>query len=230
MKRKYYMRGLGFGILITAILCAVALPNKAKSISDAEVIARAKELGYVKKEEGVTAEDINKIKDNEKVTGTPQVTGENDVTPPVTDVSEETPGPTPTPDPTPAPPDAPEEPEKPASSTPKPTEKATPAPKATATATPKPTITVVPTKTPGPTATAVPTKTPSSGAYTVTVERGATAQRVADRLEEMGAIADADAFVSYLKKQNLTDFINIGKFTIPQGASHADIAKILTGR
>ena len=75
MKRKYYMRGLGLGILITAILCAVALPKQTKPMTDEEVIARAEALGYVKATGGVTAEDINKIKENEKTTGTPGTTG-----------------------------------------------------------------------------------------------------------------------------------------------------------
>ena len=38
MKRKYYMRGLGLGILVTAILCAVALPKKTEPMTDEEII------------------------------------------------------------------------------------------------------------------------------------------------------------------------------------------------
>lgn len=239
MKRKYYMRGLGLGVLVTAILCAVALPKKTEPMTDAEVIARAKELGYVKAEGGVTPEDINKIKENEKASGTPGATQTPDPAEgeEITKEPEGTPGLTQSPVPTPDAPEPPEEPEKPdvpATPTPKPT--ATAAPTATA----KPTVT----PTPQPTATAalkatstpVPTKTPESGdtptttSYTISVERGATARRVAERLEAIGAVADADAFVRYLHTRNLTDFINIGTFTIPQGASHADIAWILTGK
>ena len=33
---------------------------------------------------------------------------------------------------------------------------------------------------------------------------------------------------SYLRRNNLTDFINIGTFTIPEGASYEEIARILT--
>ena len=181
MKRKYYMRGLGLGVLVTAILCAIALPTKTEPMTDAEVIARAKELGYVKEEGGVTAEDINKIKENEKTSGTPGATQ----TPDPADTTE---------------------------------------------------VTSEPEGTPGPTQSPVPTTDPDSGdthvttSYTISVERGATARRVAERLEAVGALTDADAFVKYLQSRNLTDFINIGTFTIPQGASHADIARILTGR
>lgn len=120
MKRKEYMRGMGIGILITAILCAVALPEKKEMMTDAEIIARAKELGYVKEEGGVTAEDINKIKENGKNTGTPTVSTEPEISPELTPESppENTPGPTPSPVPTPEPPDAPDQPKQPASPTP----------------------------------------------------------------------------------------------------------------
>jgi len=63
-----------------------------------------------------------------------------------------------------------------------------------------------------------------------TVKRGATARRVAEQLEEAGAVEDSEAFVKYLQSRKLTDFINIGTFTIPHGASHAEIARILTGK
>lgn len=227
MKRKYYMRGLGVGILVTAILCAFALPKKTEPMTDAEVIARAKELGYVKSEGGVTADDINKIK--EKVSGTPEGIEEPEATPVVTDEPEGTPGPTPSPVPTPAPPDEPEQPDVPASPTPPIPDK-----KPTVTPSPVPTATVIPTM--KPTEKPKATVTPSAGAsadktsYTITVERGMTATKVAERLVAEGVISDANEFISYLRKNNLTDFINIGKFTIPKGASNKDIAHILTGR
>ncbi len=229
MKRKYYMRGLGLGILVTAILCAVALPKKTKPMTDEEVIARATELGYVKKESGVTADDINKIKENETASGTPEasLTPEATDTPEATKELEGTPGPTQSPVPTPDAPEPPEEPDKP-------DVPATPTPKPTSTPTPKPTATPIPTKAPteAPKATATPAveEEPAVTSYTITVERGATARRVAERLASVGAIGDADAFVRYLQSNGLTDYINIGTFTIPKGASHAEIAKILTGR
>lgn len=217
MKRKYYMRGLGIGVLVTAILCAVALPKQTKPMTDEEVIARAKELGYVKEESGVTPEDIDKIKENEKMTGTLGVSDGTDTTqtpemttPNATKEPDATPDATASPIPTPEPPDKPDKPEQPASPTP----------------VERPTATTVPDKTPSPR----PTETPAPISYTITVERGATARRVAERLEAVGAVDDADAFVKHLQKNNLTDFINIGTFTIPKGASYGDIAWILTGR
>lgn len=46
MERKYYLRGLGLGIAMTAIIMGVALSGN-KTMTDEEIISRAKELGMV---------------------------------------------------------------------------------------------------------------------------------------------------------------------------------------
>lgn len=46
MERKYYLRGLGIGIAVTAIIMGVSLSGD-KAMTDEEIIARAKELGMV---------------------------------------------------------------------------------------------------------------------------------------------------------------------------------------
>ena len=220
MKRKYYMRGLGIGVIVTAILCSIAVSRKEPAMTDEEIIARAQELGYTKASSGVTPEDIDRLKEKEQGALTPGATSLPKATP---DVS---PGPTLSPVPTPEAPNPPEKPDKPETATPavdkKPTQAATPKP--TATTAP----TEVPTESPKATATPKPTGTPGTISYTITVERGATASRVAEQLEAAGAIADAQDFVKYLRNANLTDFINIGTFTIPQGAGYEEIARILT--
>lgn len=223
MKRKYYMRGLGIGILVTAILCAVVMPKDKSGMTDEEVIARAKALGYVKEKEGVTSDDINKIKEN----GTP--TPEASVTPELSPSG--TPGPTISPTPTPEAPNPPDQPEQPEKPTPKPTNtpkpKPTSTPKPTATNTPKPTATKAPTATPVPTAT----KAPAEGAvksYTVKIERGMTASSVSKLLESAGAVDSATEFVRYLRNADLTDEINIGTFTIPAEATYEEIGRLLT--
>ncbi len=71
-KKKYYMRGLGFGILITAIILMIVHRNDA--MTDAKAIKRAKELGYVLSEEvnaaPTQAIDIDALK--AKLTDTPE--------------------------------------------------------------------------------------------------------------------------------------------------------------
>lgn len=47
MNKKYYFRGLGLGIIVTAVIMGIALSGgtKKRTMTDDEIIARAKELG-----------------------------------------------------------------------------------------------------------------------------------------------------------------------------------------
>ncbi len=47
MKLKYYMRGLGIGMVVTAFILSVVLDKDTVSMSDADIMARARELGMV---------------------------------------------------------------------------------------------------------------------------------------------------------------------------------------
>lgn len=49
MEKKYYFRGLGLGIIVTAVIMGIALSGGEKKVkmTDDEVIARAKELGMI---------------------------------------------------------------------------------------------------------------------------------------------------------------------------------------
>lgn len=69
MKRKYYLRGLGTGILVTALILIIASGQK-ETMTDEEVKARAKELGMV--ESTLLSELANQ---------TPTETAEPDTTP-----------------------------------------------------------------------------------------------------------------------------------------------------
>lgn len=49
MEKKYYFRGFGLGIIITAVIMGIALPGggKSREMTDEEIIERAKELGMI---------------------------------------------------------------------------------------------------------------------------------------------------------------------------------------
>ena len=52
MKLKYYLRGLGIGILITTIIFMIFIRvDKNHIMTDKEIMARAEELGMVMQEE-----------------------------------------------------------------------------------------------------------------------------------------------------------------------------------
>ena len=56
MKLQYYLRGLGIGIIVTAIIMGISLGGKKESLSDEEIKARAAELGMIENTVLVTAE------------------------------------------------------------------------------------------------------------------------------------------------------------------------------
>lgn len=72
MELKYYLRGLGLGIIVTAIIMAVVSPGSQK-MTDAEVIRRAKQLGMT--EEKVLSDSAAKKEDASNEAGSPD---END--------------------------------------------------------------------------------------------------------------------------------------------------------
>ena len=55
MERKYYLRGLGLGIAVTAAIMGI-MTSREKTMTDQEIIARAKELGMV---ENTVLSDMN---------------------------------------------------------------------------------------------------------------------------------------------------------------------------
>ena len=58
MKLKYYLRGLGIGIIVTTIVLTVSFCGRdtVRELSDEEIIARAMELGMVMPEQGTDEE------------------------------------------------------------------------------------------------------------------------------------------------------------------------------
>ncbi|MBE5950165.1 MAG: hypothetical protein E7260_01080 [Lachnospiraceae bacterium] len=204
MKRKYYMRGLGFGILMTTLVFSFF---HASNPSDEYVIERAKELGYSLAENDMTP-GINLDELKEK--GTPAPTESSQAT--------LTPAPTPTIKPTETPvPEPTEVPDQPSP-----------------TLTTAPTNSPVPTSTPIPTATSTPTPeatpTPVVIQAQINIVRGNSASQICRLLEEAGIIRDAEEFREYMKSRDLVNDINVGVFNLSSDMSYEEIAKILTGR
>ncbi|MDF2800488.1 MAG: hypothetical protein K0S61_391 [Anaerocolumna sp.] len=59
MKRKYYLRGIGIGIIFAAIIMLIAYNTSYKDkMSDKEIIERAKELGMVYEEDNSNLDEL----------------------------------------------------------------------------------------------------------------------------------------------------------------------------
>ncbi|MBO4375748.1 MAG: hypothetical protein J5811_00500 [Lachnospiraceae bacterium] len=212
MKLKYYLRGIGIGMLVTALILSVSYLNHNK-MSDEEVKARARELGMVEstslleavngKEESVKAEETTPAPTKE---ATPEPTKE--VTPEPTEE--------PTPEPT-------EEP------TPEPTKEPTPEPtkEPTATPTPEPTPQGA-SEDPG----SIGKETPAQGSSTTTTIRinsGDSSVTVARAVEEAGLVASASDFDAFLCANGYDKRLHVGTYEIPFDLTYAEMAKIFVG-
>lgn len=76
MKLKYYLRGLGIGIIVTTIILAISFSGRKEEISDEEVIARATQLGMVMQEEDTSQETTDEQDTGEEMTQAPEDTSQ----------------------------------------------------------------------------------------------------------------------------------------------------------
>lgn len=216
MKLKFFLRGLASGVVVTTVILSIANSGiQETSLTDEQIIQKAKELGMVEADSVSVSPTKNAV-----ITQKPGVTVE------ITEIIQEE-----------------EQVEEPtAIVTLHPTETATP--KATATATPKPTATVTPkptaTVTPKPTATATPKPTTpteasesvsqNSQTVTITISSGMWSDSVAAQLKALGAVDSATEFDQFLGANGYAERIAVGTYQIPAGSSYEQIAKIITRR
>ncbi len=59
MKLKYYMRGIGIGVLVTTIILVIAFSFTGNNMSDEEIIDKAKKLGMVESSKTMTSNSTN---------------------------------------------------------------------------------------------------------------------------------------------------------------------------
>ncbi len=71
-------------------------------------------------------------------------------------------------------------------------------------------------------------KKPDSSGKKFTVRGGLTSTTVAREMEEAGIIDSAEAMDEYMEKNGFSRKIRAGVYTIPKGASYAQIARIIT--
>ncbi len=202
MNLKYYLRGLGIGIVVTAIIMSISASSEKETLSDAQIKARAAELGMVE-----TSGVLSELEE-----------------PAPTESSMPTEEPVPTEEPMPTATPAP-------TKEPEPTEEPVLAEEPMPTATPAPTKEPEPTEEPAPTEEPTPTKEPGDAKMiTIVVNGGESSYTICKRLEENGLIASASDFDTYLCDKGLDKKLRAGTFEIPENAETDDIAAILTIR
>lgn len=206
MKLKYYLRGLGIGMIVTALILGISFSNRqdqtSQIMTDDQIRERAAELGMVDSSELTLAALQNSAK--QPTEGTPEETTQtqeqnNIEAEPETTVPAET--------------QATVEPETTQESE--------------ATTEPEPEKTVGPETTAEPEVTEAPQRTQTAS---ITIQRGDDSGSASRRLYEAGLVENAKAFDNYLCNNGYSRSINPGTYEIAPGTSEEEIAKIITGK
>lgn len=225
MKLKYYLRGLGIGIVVTAVIMSIAAGGRKETLSDTEIKERARELGMT--EQNSVLADLQK--EPEEKAEADEASAEETGPAGIEDDGE--------------PAEAPE-------STPAQMQEPTEVPKPTSTSAP----TSAPTPTSGPTPTPAPTSTPTlvstpkpgviedsnedeqgtentmsgEGVISIEVKSGESSFTICQKLEDAGLVASASAFDSYLCQNGYDKKLKAGTHEIPAAAQPEEIAKLLS--
>lgn len=232
MKLRMYLRGLGLGMIVTALVLSFGVKSENKTMTDAEVRARAKELGMVEESEklkdAVSKEAVNGEEAAAVVTDSAnenepaeEVTEPNEVKADGTDKSEEPvedKKPEATKDDAGKPEEVIEEPIKESSQE----EKVEDDKDAAEIDNKKEEIKE---------AARDEKKSEddkSKKPYSLKIERGYSSDRVAGILEDAGVIDNAAAFDRYLCSNGYDKRISVGSYQIPKGADYSTVAKLIT--
>ena len=224
MKLKFYLRGIGLGIIVAVALC-ISAGMKNDQISDEEIIKRAEALGMVPSSETLNESVDEAIRDGLE---TEEMT-ENDASGDAAAVKVNEDIPATEPDETEVNPDEADNSNF---------DETPPAAGSDGAATPKVTPTLTKEVTPALTkeVTPAPTKEPDKDTndtendteyITVVVERGSGSDTVARKIEAAGLVANASEFDRYLCNNGYDKRISAGNHKIPINAREEEIAKIL---
>ena len=203
MKLKYYLRGLGIGMAVTALILGISFSDRqgqeAQTLTDEQIRERASELGMVDSSELTLAALQNSAQ--------PQITRE----PEVTEESKPTTEPENTIEP-----ETTTEPE------------ATAEPETTA----ELEMTTESETTTEPETTEEPEliTAPEQSQTTITIKKGSDSGSVSRMFYEAGLVENAKAFDNYLCNNGYSRSINPGIYEIAPGTSEEEIAKIITGK
>ena len=197
MKLKYYLRGIGTGMIVTTLILAISFSFRKPEMTDEEIRQRAQALGMVMQEDSQTTEEKKVQETEEQGTMTPpadtQATGQ-----------EAPSAGTPTAEQEVLPPDAgttaqtPQEPAQPdnAQGTP---ENGVPADQSGET----------------------------GGSFHLVIESGDVCRIVCEKLQKNGLIADAQAMRSHMSELGYANSIRAGAYEIPYGLTMEEVAQVI---
>ncbi len=224
MEKKYYLRGLGLGIIVTAVIMGIVLSGGAarREMTDEEVIVRARELGMTEdtrllepaeenQEEETPAEAKEPVKKDVavKAEAEAQKKDDNAANAAKTEAQEKA-AETAAAGAQKKDENAEAETEtKPSTDTPEPKKDTNEMTKQDDDGSMKPV---------------------SGGTKSVTIISGDSSYTIAKKLEAAGVVASASSYDTYLCEHGYDKKLRTGTFQIPEGATEEQIAKIVTGQ
>ena len=239
MKLRFYLRGLGIGIVVTALLMGFTLSTRNNTVSDEEIKKRAEELGMVEESRLLVKEDPGKDsaeeKSEDKAGEKTQEQEQDKASEQKSDVSGDEKNADAASKDTTDTGDANADKEKEASdsSPEKPELKDNSNMELNVSGTVSADDDSVSEADPKDEASVSDKgseKTSGEGSVTITVGSGDGSYDVCRKLEELGIIDDAGDFDSYLMTNRLDSYLLTGSHDIPEGAGYEEIVKLLTGR
>mgnify|MGYP006912264777 FL=1 len=204
MKLKYYLRGLGIGIIVTTIVLTISNATGGKSMSDEDVIKRAEALGMVMEEDASGSRLKDQMQDTQEETAATEADTQEDTTAAEADTQDvgQTADDTQTTDD--------------AQATDESTDgQITDGQEADAQ-----------------TQEETPAENQEAGAqsYMLVVNAGVVCRQICDELQDNGVIDNSEELRKYLGDNGYAKQISPGNYEIPYGASFEEIAQILITR
>ena len=219
---KYYLRGLGVGIIVTSLVLGIGFGSRKETLSNEEIKERARALGMV--EEPVTVAEAATQQEQEMQEAEADADPElkDDVDPELKDD---------TADKADAEPEVSSEPTMSASAEPETSaepavDAAEPTPGAEPTASAIPEVSALPEASASPeagTGTAAETKE----IVDITINPGEGSYAISSKLEQSGLIDDASEYDAYLCDNGYHTKLRAGVHKIPMGSTREEIAKLL---
>ena len=211
MRLKYYLRGLGIGIVVTAVIMGVSAERQKPVMTDEQIIARAKELGMVE-QEGILAEIAG-----ESVAAVDQTEEAKAEAPKQEEAKAEAP-----------------EQEEAKAEAPKQEEAKAEAPKQEEEKAEAPEQEEVKAETPktetADQETAKPETVQKTSSVVVSIYPGEGSYTVSRKLAALGLVESADIYDKFLCQNGYDKKLCTGNYTITEGATADEIARILTKR
>lgn len=223
MNLKYYLRGLGVGIVVTSLILGIGLGSRKETLSNEEIKERARELGMV--EESITVAEAAAQKEEEAqeaevtVAPVPEENAESDAEPIVNAAPGVSSEPEVSSEPavsTGAAPEASEKPNVSAASEP------AASTAAEAGATPEAGVKPVADEAEEDSGTA-----PEKEIVDITINPGEGSYVISQKLEQSGLIDDAAEYDAYLCDNGFHTKLRAGVHKIPMGSTREEIAKLL---